>query len=283
MMTIAEKRDLLIEALREEGLNVELISTDKNGITRTGIRYNNAENVQPVFYADELLENEPVNYPELVERIKTLFSQAKLEVNPEEITNPEFIRRNVKIRFQHQCNKPGVITRAGFYPDSVQLMRVVFPYDGGEASVIVTKELLNAAHISEEEVWECARKNTDAETVIQNMTEVMAHMGYGEAVSDLEFEQSSGSVMYVITNRSTACGASCILNTNAIKARVAELSADYDRVVCIPSSVHENIFVPLRRGDAYDEQQYREMISNVNGTQVPEEDLLSGEPMLIQL
>jgi hypothetical protein len=76
--------------------------------------------------------------------------------------------------------------------------------------------------------------------------------------------------MYVISNMKGINGASCLLYPNILKDLAEELGTD---LFILPSSIHEIIVV---KGKAsMDKNTFREMVLDVNRTQVPDEDVLS--------
>lgn len=78
------------------------------------------------------------------------------------------------------------------------------------------------------------------------------------------------STMYVISNETGINGASCLLYPQVIKKLAKELNAD---LYILPSSIHEIIVV--KANIAMNKKSFREMVFDVNHTQVSDEDVLS--------
>ncbi len=76
--------------------------------------------------------------------------------------------------------------------------------------------------------------------------------------------------MYVITNLKGINGASCLLYPDIIKNLAEKLESD---LYILPSSIHE--IIALKGNASMDKNIFREMVFDVNRTQVPEEDVLS--------
>ncbi len=81
---------------------------------------------------------------------------------------------------------------------------------------------------------------------------------------------SYASGIYVLTNRKRIFGATCMLYSNKMK----EIADRYDcDLYILPSSIHEVILLPVRY--SCDEDYIRNMIAEINRTQVDLEDRLS--------
>lgn len=76
--------------------------------------------------------------------------------------------------------------------------------------------------------------------------------------------------MYVLSNRDRVFGASALLYSNSMKQLAGKLDKN---LIILPSSVHEVILVP---DDGMTEKEfYKEMVREVNDTQVDPEERLS--------
>lgn len=86
----------------------------------------------------------------------------------------------------------------------------------------------------------------------------------------LEGSPAGGQSIYVITNDTGINGASCILYQNAVKYLADTLEVN---LFILPSSIHEVIVLP--DNGRVDKNALAKMVSEVNSTQVSEEDYLS--------
>lgn len=145
----------------------------------------------------------------------------------------------------------------------------------GYYSAKVSKAILDNANISECEAWEKAEENTNAETTITSMAKVMCammHMEYSEEMEDI-------APFYVITNKSKMRGASAILNKNAL----AEFGQKHntDKIVVLPSSIHEMLLVPYT--EEIDIDTFSEMVEEVNNAEVDPTERLTDRAYIITL
>ncbi len=177
----------------------------------------------------------------------------------------------------------------------------------GIGTIRITNEHIKNWNIGIEDLKEIARINTPAifPAVIQNMNDVILNILKNEmhvlptnddssscSASCGAFSQSTDQSglsdeelfeampegagryktksMYVISNNKGINGASCLLYPDVIKNLAEELKSD---LYLLPSSIHEIIAVNAE--DSMDKDTLREMVFDVNRTQVPEEDVLS--------
>ncbi len=85
-----------------------------------------------------------------------------------------------------------------------------------------------------------------------------------------ECEMPSSNNMFVVSNVKGINGASCLIYPDVIKNLAEQLDAD---LYILPSSIHEIIVV--KNNQKMDKNTFREMVTDINRTQVPEEDILS--------
>lgn len=88
----------------------------------------------------------------------------------------------------------------------------------------------------------------------------------------LPAELKDFGVMKIITNRTSAMGASAILYSDVMAEAAAEIGGD---IYLLPSSIHEFIVVPARD---FDPGTLVQMIRDANGTVVRDNEILSDHP-----
>lgn len=119
-------------------------------------------------------------------------------------------------------------------------------------------------------------QNVNGNNVIQtsfdldNYSEEELEQSAEKLLKDMLEEQNYNNEMYVISNSKGINGASCLLYPEVIKSLSEELQSD---LYILPSSIHEIILV--RDNGNLDSNALKEMVSEVNNTQVPEEEVLS--------
>ncbi|MGB8452583.1 MAG: DUF5688 family protein [Anaerocolumna sp.] len=210
-------------------------------------------------------------------------------------------KNDLSIRYEFNEMKPYIIYRLINYDRNRKLLMEV-PHvhfmdlaitfhclvknnEKGIGTIRITNEHINTWNINIEELKEIARINTPAlfPPVVKSMNDVIQDIFKNElhtfSQSDSYSEDSTifdglsqheTNNMYVISNLKGINGASCLLYPNVMKDLAEELNSD---LYILPSSIHEVIVV---KGNAsMDKNTFREMVFDVNRTQVPDEDVLS--------
>ena len=145
----------------------------------------------------------------------------------------------------------------------------------GTVSVSLERNHVRLWDVTEEEVMEQALKNTPEQkhAWIRSMSEVLGSAsGYGEGQPDPEvFEQL---LLYVLTNEQQAYGAACMLYEGLLERTAEQLGAD---LYIFPSSVHEVILHPVPGKIQGGVEDMRNMVREINASELPEEEVLSDE------
>lgn len=157
-------------------------------------------------------------------------------------------------------------------------------------SVQITTEHCSHWQINEAELMTLAARNTPRlfPSVFRPMGDIMRDMIGTELKNaqdsgDHEQEQLlsdnleeldrenllSKSGMYVLTNTRGINGAACLLYSDSIRTLSDKLQGDF---YILPSSIHELIVIP---DNVNPERDLCRMVSDINQTQVPKEDILS--------
>ena len=149
-------------------------------------------------------------------------------------------------------------------------------FDGTVGSILVRNEIANNIwHVNEQELFDVATCNTKSlfEPTVQNIKEVFIEMMHGRGCSDSElmdviYNFDVGNHLYVITNKAKTNGAGVIFLDEEVQRNVSDImGGDF---VIIPSSIHETICT-----DMCDIDTIKDMVQDVNSTQVSAEEVLS--------
>lgn len=93
-----------------------------------------------------------------------------------------------------------------------------------------------------------------------------------ESLIDLARKEDSYTPLYVATNNNAFNGAAVMIYRDVLKAIAAKLKSD---LYIIPCSIHELIIVKTIEGCEFSTDALKEMIYNVNRTELSAEDFLS--------
>ena len=136
----------------------------------------------------------------------------------------------------------------------------------GIATMPVKSSQLKMWKIGEMELFQTARENVQKQfpAELRRMKDVMAEM------LGMDAPDEEGDSMYVLSNETRNFGAVCIAYDHILDLIGSALKESY---YIIPSSVHEMIIVPESKAPRREEIE--EMVTEINETQVEEEEVLS--------
>ena len=267
-------RENIINALVNKGFNAEATTTIKNGVSLEGITIRNESNTAPIIYTESIIEAAEQNGTSLdgvVNQIISIYESHKGEsFNIECLSDPAFILENIYIGIQK--NSTEEIEKKPTEYDGIE--QYLYIRLTNEATTKARAALLDRAGVDTAEAWKAAEKNTNGETTTTSMMKIMfEHMGmpYDESMDD--------GTMYVVSNECKIKGASAILN----KKNLEEIAHRFhsDKIVVLPSSIHECIVVPYT--EEMDINEFCEMVRTVNAEQVDPTEQLTDRAYIVNV
>lgn len=267
----------IVEMLQEKlGAECTVTVTEvlkNNNVSLTGIVVmKESDNVAPTIYLEEPYRQyqDGSTLQEIVDEIATLYEKQTHNVK----VDMDFFRdfSMVKDRIYHK-----VIN----YDKNRKLLEdipyfrwhdlaIIFYYAMEEAAFGRASIMLHNSHLdmwgrSAEEVYCVAKEN-----MRQSMPELLMPMQkLLEDVAGIKAGERD-LPLYVLTNKSRMFGASAMLYSNKIGELATKLNSN---LLILPSSVHEVLLLPDDQVQEYD--FYKEMVREVNTTQVDPEEILS--------
>lgn len=149
----------------------------------------------------------------------------------------------------------------------------------GAASILIHNAHAKLWGVDERELYKRAMQNTPKllQYEIKNMRDVIGEILHSETDPYHEddyngyMEELGGCIpMYVLSNKNRTDGAACMLYPNLIGDFAKAMRSD---LYIIPSSIHELLLLPA--GDDDESGYIRDIIREVNETQLLEEEILS--------
>lgn len=269
----------------------EIIEQDvqkNNGLVLHGVAIRESgTSISPTIYIDDVEDERIVSY--LVDVY--MKNRKDLPFNLKEMFSRESILAKVQpVLVNREKNEELLksVPSRWFAGDLAIIYKVIIEDLGGNASVTIKNDLMEKENLSEEELYENALKNLDDKIVVNSMYDTMKKtllddcmtrfpdMSTDEldkVVKDMMVMSGAGeedTTLTVITNKNKYFGAASILDN----ATLMELRDTFDSdFYILPSSIHEVIVVPTSKGD--DVEQFRDMVREVNDTQVAPDEILS--------
>lgn len=155
----------------------------------------------------------------------------------------------------------------------------------GMMSTLINNRMMEQFHVTQEQLHQDALESSMRimPASIRNMNEVVRPMiredmlssGMSEEDADIMLDQmmkDNSNEMTVVTNERTLNGAGVLFYPQMMEELSERMGGDF---FILPSSVHEMLVLP--DNGLYDAQDLKEMVEDVNTTQVEPEDRLTNE------
>ena len=164
-------------------------------------------------------------------------------------------------RFQYDRVKDGIFVVA----QNAEMNRDLLE----KGSVLINNAHLDLWGIDERTLKEVAWSNMHhyRRPVFSSMNDILGELGFDEIP-----EQESLMEMYVLSNEEKYYGAAYVFDGDTMSRIADRLNSD---IVIIPSSIHETIL--LKKMDDMDFESLKEMVREVNRTQLHPAEILSDE------
>lgn len=274
--------------------------TKNNGVHLTGICIGKPEeSMRPTIYLNDyyLSYKAGREMDEIVEDIYQSYLIAKNNVIQKNRLELDYINCKDKIvirlvNYEENRELLESVPHVKFLDMAVIYTIIVNSTAENFGSIRITRDLLKNWNVPEEELKHCALRNTPImlPAVYEPMSKVIQKMMFKqleenqydeemirEFLNSLEEETEKGKAteMYVLTNTLGINGAACILYPNLLREIAKDFNNDF---YILPSSIHETLLIPVKEGMKVED--LRNMVKEVNMTQVAEEERLSNNVYL---
>lgn len=272
-------REMIINELNNRGYNAVAQNAIKNSVEFEGISIRDNSNIAPLIYTETIIERaeeEEKTLDEVVSAIVGIYESSRaVDFDVDSLFNRDFVLSHIYIGLQKESTEELIKRSCGL--DGIESYLYIRREKNVDESfsVKMTDILLSKARITLEEAWSNAEANTNAETKIESMAKVMSKMmgfEYSEEMDEM-------TPFFVLSNTCKVKGASAVLN----KKVLAEFGQKYhtNRIVVLPSSVHEMLIVPYTEDVELD--AFSEMVGEVNNTEVDPTERLTDRAYIITL
>lgn len=245
-----------------------------NSVVHKGISIkDNSSNIAPTIYMDEFYTDfcDGRDIEDIVHEILRIYSENRLgsEIETERFSDFEWVKERIFFKVINAEKNASLLQQVPFSPFlDLAVVYGVFmgDYRQSFSSVLIRNEHLTMWHANEQEIRKHAIKNTPLilPSEICGMKEMLEKMGMNCA------DDAGSAPMYILSNSSRVNGAGAMLYEGVLKSFSGELGSD---LYILPSSVHEVIIIP--KSEVYDPCELKNMIAEVNDTQVAGEEILS--------
>lgn len=227
--------------------------------------------ISPTLYLDKYLKR-GYSLDELVEAIHEDYEEVRLntpEISKDEIINSEYIVNNCFVRLVNSNNVDylkDIITKEFCDGLTLEIRVKVEAFGNGFGSYGLKQGTIKC---DEDELFERAISNTQKFFPVRfsNLAEELR--GF---VPEEDLEKIENDPLHVLSNTEKMNGATVVCYPGVLDSVLEKL--DTDKLYLLPSSIHEFLVVDARLGEEM-EECYKEMIPEVNASDVLDTDVLS--------
>lgn len=277
--TIREELEELMK--KETTVSIHSI-TKNNGVVLHGITISaESRNISPTIYLEEFYRDflSGKKISEIVREIHGIYINDTYKENIDISFFTEFEKAKEKIVYKlvnYEKNKALLeeIPHVRYLDLAIVFQCIVKSRELGNATILIRNNHLALWQKTGEEIYEIALKNTPEilPPDLRTMEEILGEL-YSFDNDEESFDITAGigqTGMYVLSNTKRLCGAGTILYSGVLKEFAKASQAD---LIILPSSVHEVIILPAQ--NRYDRDNLKQMVSEVNETQVDAQEVLS--------
>lgn len=283
VMEISTFKVKVQKAVREvlgQEYTVELREVQKNnGVLLQGLTIRKGEdNVTPTIYLNSFWEayEGGVTFADIIKKIISIYREDGIgrKIDVSFFRDFEKVKEKICFRLVNREKNRELLEKIPYIPVLDLAICFYYAFDGGgveNGMIPIYRSHLEAWKVTDRELLECAMKNTPAlfpyEIIpMQNALEDMIR----ELPEEMGEEILRKISMVILTNSRKTYGACSILYPGVLEQMAERMGGDF---YMIPSSVHEFLLMP-REQERRDEE-LREMIAEVNRTEVSAEEVLS--------
>ena len=262
--------------LKDEEFYIEYNKVQKNNVNKEAYRLipKTQKTCSPVAYCENF-ENCSDN-TEIAKELINIWNKGKSYEIPdiEELGSREFILKNVYPKVVANTNNELIDGQHLVFKEFLDMFVIYYVNIGadneGTASYNVQEKMIANAGIDMEELHSQAIKNLEKEVSIKDMQDIIMNIIGITDESEFDFSQvPEENQMLVLSKKDSMYGASVILCASVLEKLDSFWNGEF---VILPSSVHECISV---RSDGFTLQEMKEMVMEINDTEVSPEDILT--------
>lgn len=272
-----------VEKRAGENYRVKLNDVMKNnGVVLRGITLmQDDSNISPTIYLNpyyDAYENGDTTLGTVIDEVIDTYERNKINrsIDMKFFLNYETVRSRIIFKLINTEKNRELLRDVPYIPFhdlSIVFQCLVSEERFGNASILIHNVHLQLWKVNARELYECALKNTPLLQgyELADMNTVLEEMKALGGIDDEEIEDMQQEVpMYVLSNKSRINGASCILYKDILKDFAMVVDKD---LYVLPSSIHEVILLPS--DGTQESEQLKEMVREINQSQVEKEEVLS--------
>lgn len=264
-----------------EDCTVMLIDRDRNnGVVLNGLIVQSKNtNISPIIYLNEYYmayESGDADLETIINNILMVYEGYKADyiVDTSPLFNYEDIRDKVIYKLINTDRNTDLLQHIpyiAFHDLSIVFQVAIARESFGNADILICNKHLAIWNVSLDKLYEDARHNTPiiSKYEIKDLGDVIRELMPSEESEEIDQIPLS---MFVLGNSCGYQGAACMLYPNLLKEFSDSISSN---LYIIPMTIHEVLLLPTKEPHRSECEEIKEIIREVNVTQVPDEDILS--------
>lgn len=275
-----------------DGITVTPTCVTKTNVVKSGLIIKSEEsNIAPTIYLEEFMvrlqdDESDAAVLEVANAIADVYRRSKIDEDYDcsWFLDFEQVRDRLRIKLLNTAWNQEIlkdVPSVPFLDLSMVLYCVVPEMNRQSGSILIHKNHLECWKQDIDTVFKAAMENTAKDYEIKSITAVLREM-----MGDVEFpfDEMPDDMMYVLTNKSKFQGSVLFTIEDVLSSFVKEQEAirgkKIDKVLIIPSSLHETLLICSSGDSTIEEMDVTEMIRSVNNDCVNAEDVLSDHPYM---
>ena len=272
-----------VEKRAGENYRVKLNDVMKNnGVVLRGITLmQDDSNISPTIYLNpyyDAYENGDTTLGTVIDEVIDTYERNKINrsIDMKFFLNYETVRSRIIFKLINTEKNRELLRDVPYIPFhdlSIVFQCLVSEERFGNASILIHNVHLQLWKVNARELYEYALENTPLLQgyYLADVYTFLVEMKALGGIDDEEIEDMQQEVpMYVLSNKSRINGASCILYKDILKDFAMVVDKD---LYVLPSSIHEVILLPS--DGTQESEQLKEMVREINQSQVEKEEVLS--------
>lgn len=254
------------------------VVTKNNGVQLNGLSVQfQGATVSPVIYIDSCYDSYLQGKDEIANIQNNIYQTvinniSENNITPsmvQDLTRYESVKNKIVLQLinkERNIEKLANIPYMTWYDLAIIFKICIGDTGNGIATTTVTNELLSYYGVDTAQLYLQALDNMETQTVIKPLSKVL------EEMMGMPFPEDLLPPIFVVTNSSGVGGAASILIETVLDKLRREVGAQF---YILPSSVHEMLVMPKDEENLQTPDMLRQMVKEVNQTEVSDEDFLS--------
>lgn len=287
MDSFTERVKSRVEEKLGAGCSVDVQKVNKNnGIFYTGMQISEGGiNISPIIYINsqyQKFEKGEITIDKAADYVVDTYRERRVGtvVDMRKFLSYDSVRKNVVYKLVNTGKNKELledIPHMEFLDLSIVFQCIVSQEELGMASILIHNVHMKLWDVTAEDLYAAAKENTgrllpyEIKSMTEVLCEIMESENPGQAdYGEYEAEFADSVPMYVLSNKSRVEGAACMLYPDLLRDFADKVGSSF---YIIPSSIHELLLLPAK--DDGEAAEIRDMIREVNDTQVSDEEILS--------